>query len=454
MNKFYFLLNRIVNDKIFSFSICVLALLIITLPAGIIAVVICALSAALIICFIHLGESDGEMRQFLTNLFIGAFIIRIIFALTIFTLNLQPDFGPDALYYDFLGNELVNSWSGQASAIVLDYTKSGWGMPYAVGGIYFAIGHNPLAAQLILSVFGAVASLLAFLCARQIFHNNRVAKYTGLFVAFFPGMIIWTSQLLKDGLIIFFLVLALLAALHLQQRLNYIWIFYLLFSLRALSSLRFYIFLMVAAAVLGGFILGFKTSGQSLVSRFVVCIAVGLAFNFLGVWSLSEQQVSKYGNLEKIQDSRHWAAKSANSGLDTTIDVSTSEGLITALPMGIVNLFLAPFPWQVTSLTQVLTMPEMIVWWCSLPFIISGIAYTLKNRFRECASVLFFTLMLSVSYAVYQGNIGTLYRQRAQIQVFLLIFAAVGLAMRIEKKENIKSRANVRRLYQKLTLTK
>lgn len=81
-------------------------------------------------------------------------------------------------------------------------------------------------------------------------------------------------------------------------------------------------------------------------------------------------------------------------------------------------------------------MPEMVLWWGSLPFLISGLFYTIKTRFRESISILFFTLILSLTYAIYQGNLGTIYRQRSQIQVFLLLFTAVGFALRSEKKEH------------------
>ncbi len=52
--------------------------------------------------------------------------------------------------------------------------------------------------------------------------------------------------------------------------------------------------------------------------------------------------------------------------------------------------------------------------------------------------ILSFTLMLSLAYSVFQGNVGTAYRQRAQLLVFYFIFVAVGYVLMLEKREEKK----------------
>ncbi len=46
--------------------------------------------------------------------------------------------------------------------------------------------------------------------------------------------------------------------------------------------------------------------------------------------------------------------------------------------------------------------------------------------------------MLTISYSIFQGNVGTAYRQRTQIQVFLFIFIGVGWTIIQERRENQK----------------
>jgi hypothetical protein len=49
-----------------------------------------------------------------------------------------------------------------------------------------------------------------------------------------------------------------------------------------------------------------------------------------------------------------------------------------------------------------------------------------------------FSLMLTLAYAIFLGNVGTAYRQRTQVQVFLFMFFSVGWTLRKEKQENEK----------------
>lgn len=407
-------------------------------PNGASSAVIILLGITIVSTLLKSKVQDIQTLNFLTNIFVGALLIRILLATIIYGFGLEDNFGPDAITYNGWGKGTLKHWMDGSLAIGTSYTNSGYGMPYIVALIYLFTGENPFAVQVVSCITGAATSILAFFTSKEIFNNTKVAKYTALFVAFLPAMVIWTSQMLKEGFIIFFLVLSMLSALKLIKSFNFLWTIYLLISFVALAGLRFYVFFMVVVAVFGGFVLGAKSSAESLMSRFAACLLIAVALSYLGVWQISGTQMEKYGNLERVQISREWSSKEANSGIieEEAIDVTTTSGILSALPMGLANLLFAPFPWQVGSLTQAMTLPEMVIWWLSIPFLISGLWYTIKNRLKESISVLFFTLILTFSYALYQGNLGTIYRQRAQIQVFLLIFIAVGVVLKLEKMEN------------------
>ena len=129
------------------------------------------------------------------------------------------------------------------------------------------------------------------------------------------------------------------------------------------------------------------------------------------------------------------AAQSAQSGFGKDVDVSTTEGALSAIPVGLTYLLLAPFPWQLASLRQMITLPEMVVWWLSLPILVLGGWFTIKHRLREIAPILIFTTLLTLTYSIMQGNVGTAYRQRAQLLVFYFVFVAVGFMLVKEKRE-------------------
>jgi hypothetical protein len=101
----------------------------------------------------------------------------------------------------------------------------------------------------------------------------------------------------------------------------------------------------------------------------------------------------------------------------------------------------APFPWQLENLRQSIALPEMIIWWSAFPLLVLGLWFAIKYRWRQVFPILMFTVMLSLAYSVFQGNVGTAYRQRAQLLVFYFIFVAVGLVLVKEKQEE-RSRRN------------
>jgi hypothetical protein len=422
-------------------------------PNGAIAVLIVLTFSLIAIGLIR--RFAPEEKLYLTRIFLIALLVRIGFGLLINFLSMQEFFGGDVLTYDSFGKILVKVWSGESipnsyqNAYWIERAQStsgpGWGMNYLVGAIYYITGPSILAAQSFCAVIGAATAPMVYFCAQKIFHNQRVAKVSALSIALFPSFIIWSSQLMKDGLIIFLLVCAMTMVLQLQKKFSFAAVAVLIFAMFGILSLRFYIFYMLAAAVVGSFVVGLGSSVQAVVRNLIAMIIIGLSLTYFGVLRNAGTEIEKYGNLEAVQRSRNDLARSAQSGFGEDIDVSTTEGAIAAIPIGFTYLMLAPFPWQISNIRQALTLPEIFLWWALIPLIIWGIIYTVKNRLREAIPILIFTLMLSLAYSVFQGNVGTAYRQRTQIQVFLFIFIAVGWTLLQERRENQKLQRRMER---------
>jgi putative Ca2+/H+ antiporter (TMEM165/GDT1 family) len=82
----------------------------------------------------------------------------------------------------------------------------------------------------------------------------------------------------------------------------------------------------------------------------------------------------------------------------------------------------------------------MIIWWVSFPMMMLGLWFSMRYKLRIIAPILIFTTLLSLAYSVFQGNVGTAYRQRSQLLVFYFIFVAVGYVVVVEKLEDRKRR--------------
>lgn len=408
-------------------------------PEGPIAIAFAGVLAA---GWVFLFRRATDEKAAITRIFLLALALRMLFGTFVHMNNLQDFFGGDANTYHSNGSGWVDVWVGGAiPSQMLRYQNlaesgAGWGMNYLVAGIYMITGKSMFAGQSFCAVFGAATAALVFFCSRMIYNNLRVAKIAAFTVAIFPSFIIWSGQLMKDGLIIFLLVSTIILTMRLSARFNPIMLILMILCLFGILSLRFYIFYMVLVAVVGSYVVGLAKSNTSLVFRLLLIAVMGVGLTYFGPGERMGAQLTTFGNLERLQVSRSDLAKSAKSGFNEGRDISTAEGALAAIPVGFSYLMLAPFPWQAENLRQAITIPEVLIWWAMIPFILIGLGYTIKNRTRSALPVLIFSLLLTIAYSIFQGNVGTAYRQRTQIQVFLFIFVAVGWTVYQERKEN------------------
>lgn len=409
------------------------------------ALVMCAAVSAPTILILARTEDE---KTFLFRLFLVGLLIRIVLAAVINMGHMEDFFGGDANTYDIFGQSLLQGLNGDKYHMekYQSFVASGagaWGMLYLVAGIYDVVGRNLFAIQLVNASIGAATGVVVYHTAMSLFSNKRVAKLAALLVTFFPSLILWSSQALKDGLIILALAISILATLRLMEKITFGWVVVITVSLLTLLSLRFYIFYMMTAAVAGSFFMGMKTvSAQGFIQRFMAVAAIGLAFTWFGVLQYANNQFNRFANLQQIQMSRMDQAQ-AGSGFAKDVDIGTTEGALAIIPLGTVYLLLAPFPWQFQTLRQTITLPEMIVWWFSFPLLVLGMWYSIKHRLRQVSPIVLFTTMLTLVYSVFQGNVGTAYRQRSQLLVFYFIFVAVGAIIMKERAEDRRLQAKI-----------
>jgi len=398
----------------------------------------------------YVAYRQPDNGPFILKLFVSALLVRLLLATGIYIFKAQEFFGGDAITYDYFGLAQLKAWGGEkyyqtlVNSFVGEGQGSGWGMVHMVAVVYGLVGRNMLAVQFVNSVLGAATAIVIFLCAKEVFNNDKVARLAAVCVAFYPSLVLWSSQGLKDGPVVFCLAVAILATLKLGQRFNTKYIVILVCSLFSLLSLRFYVFYMLVVAIGGAFVIGMqKITSTNFARQFIIMILLGLSLTYLGVTRYANVQLENYVSLERIQRSRADAATSAQSGFGKDVDVSTTQGALSTIPVGLLYLLFAPFPWQLTSLRQSITLPEMALWWASFPLLVLGLWFSIKYRLRQISPMLIFTIMLSLAYSVFQGNVGTAYRQRAQLLVFYFIFVAVGYVLLLEKRQERRRQESV-----------
>jgi 4-amino-4-deoxy-L-arabinose transferase-like glycosyltransferase len=388
----------------------------------------------------------GEEGRFLARTYLQTIGLRYLLAFFLY-LNLDAagfaglssfayTFWGDSSTYDLGGYLLAQHWAGEV--IVNPYlsrpNQSGLGFIYLVGTLYSVFGRNQLLVQLVNGVIGGLAVLVIYAITARLF-DRAAARWAALFMAFFPQMIFWSSAMYKDPSVMLTIAVCMYAVIRLQERFTLGHVLLFVASGLALLSLRFYIFYIVAFATLGTFLFGNRRGAFRGVVTQVFLVAVFLAaFSFAAQRETVERQ-RQYFDLRQVQIARSDQATLGKSAITPEVDVSTPAGALAALPRGLVYLLFAPFPWSITGLRQTLTMPETLVWYALMPAFVRGIVYTIRHRLRPCLPILVFAGMLTVAYALFQGNVGTAYRQRTQITMFFFVFMGVGLARRKQERE-------------------
>ena len=158
------------------------------------------------------------------------------------------------------------------------------------------------------------------------------------------------------------------------------------------------------------------------IQGFLLVVVLSVTFVYFGAGETAVGQL----DLKKAQNARVWSAKVAQSGYGGDVDITDTRAALLYLPIGIMYVLFAPFPWMVKNMAQATSVPEMIVWWLTFPLLVRGYWFVLRQRFLEALPLCIFTLGLTLVYALYQTNAGTVHRQRTQLLIFFVIFVSIG----------------------------
>jgi hypothetical protein len=335
-------------------------------------------------------------------------------------------FGGDARYYDTLANALAQHWNHAGLAPPLPAGKEGF--IYVLGALYLVFGHFKVAGLIMNAALSAALVPLAFDTTRRLFGMEAARRVVPL-VVLLPGFLIWTSQLLREAGILFFIALAANAAVRLTARFSVVPLLALAAAIAGLLSFRGNVGYIVAIAVFAGIVVGRRgivsgigTGATALALLAVLVFVVGVGY--------AGYRLSSDANLKQVNTARTELSTTAGSGFAPATDVSTPARALDYLPKGTIQFLLGPFPWQVNSSRQVLGFLEVLVLWALIPSFVRGLRSGWRIAGRRTAVLLLPALLLTVMLALLIGNFGTVTRERIQVVILLLPFVALGLAER------------------------
>ena len=84
------------------------------------------------------------------------------------------------------------------------------------------------------------------------------------------------------------------------------------------------------------------------------------------------------------------------------------------------------------------------MWYSLMPALFRGLVYTVRWRLRDALPILVFAGLLTGAYAIFQSNVGTAYRQRTQVSMFIFILMGVGRERRQAGSADLRATPAVR----------
>jgi hypothetical protein len=381
------------------------------------------------------AEDDA---QFLWMLILFGVAVRVALTLTLRMTGINGVVAPDEVTYHDNG-EYFAAWThGDAPFAFQQYKwKDSTQVGYfaLVGAIYAVFGTYQVLPVLLNCVVGGLCAYPAYLVAARVC-GRTAGRGAAVLVTFFPSIVLWSSLLIRDAFVLFFLLWCAVLAQSLLEKFRVRTLLLLLVCLASLGTLRSYLLLLTAAAAVVAFLVaGVRRPGRALAVS-IACAALvlvlvklsGLGGDYLGDATFSGLAMRR----------RYNGMAGEGAIAMEGHDLSTPGGAFSYLPIGLAWFLFSPFPWQFWG-RQGQAIPEIVLWYACIPFVVMGVVFALRRRRRHALVPLFVGVLVTLLYSLVEGNVGIIFRHRAQALVLLLPFAAVGWARRRRARKRARA---------------
>jgi hypothetical protein len=411
-------------------------------PAGAGVSAIAGLVLAALMLTLVRGE-EAEVRQaagargnadarFLTLLVLGAFVLRATIAVLLRELNLNMALGGDEGTFD-ANARVFHAWlQGRLPEPFQEKWRDSSQVGYfvLVGTLYWVFGIVQIVPVLVNCLAGALTAIPVYRMTARL-AGGLAGRAAAVLVVVFPSLVLWSSLLVRDALAFFCIAWVASLGQDLLRRPSLPRALLLVGALALLATLRTYMFLLLAGALVVAFLVSaMRRPGRA----FAVAIAATLGVLVLVRGAGLGEEFVGLDYLTRIDEQRRLNALVGNTAIDIGAhDLSTPTGALTYLPIGIAYFLLAPFPWQMGG-RQVLALPDIALWYMCLPLVVSGAIWAFRHRRAASLAPLVAGISICLLYALVEGNVGIIVRHRAQALVLLLPFAGVQIARLMRRR--------------------
>ncbi len=384
--------------------------------------------------------SSLDFQQIESRLFILSFVIRFLFMFYLYFLTyfLAPDsfpFEPGAMdswtYHNValkLSDSSFNLWNDILAMNMK--SRSDYGYPFYQGLIYSFFGSYTIIVRIVNCFLGAWTIVLIGRIVKLSWGEDH-AKMAAIIGMLFPTLVWFCGIQLKETLMVFMVVSAFYLIWEIRARNSFSTSSMLmaLFCCFSLFFFRTFLAVLVLISVFMMFIPVKRDGGSRIILLMGSLVFVYLIYSFvisLGIFEDVNRQ---------LVESDGYFSRNLEQEKDLIGDIKFDQVALAPLIVG--GAILTPFPSYLNTEERQLTIYSRfqndLVRNMMYFFFYIGVYFTIKNRLREYASIIFFT----VAYLAVITSAANSFQARFHMPIlpFIIIFIGVGV-VEVKRKVN------------------
>ena len=294
--------------------------------------------------------------------------------------------------------------------------------------LHIISNHNIYVHSIFFSFFSFIG-LTALFKVFKLFYNNKLVLV--IIVFFIPSVIIWSSSMLKESVLMLALGMFLLSFFNvLKQKKLLLNISILLTSAFFLFVLKFYVLFALIPGLIFLTTYNFYNKNPVLIFAGIYILIITLFFNsqHFSAYSLSEIMSFKQHDFINMINS----SDNVGSRVDIPILEPTFVSYILAIPNALLNTFLRP---SIFDIHSIIVLPSVIENILFLLLFIFSISYFDKNNFKNNLPFILFSFSFVITLSILLGLTTPVLGALVRYKVPYLPFLAFILILVINKNK-------------------
>ena len=398
-------------------------------------------------------------RQWVLGLLLFAIAARLLLVALLF-LTADPletksfFWDGDGVYLKQRAEWIRNIWLGIAID-PLDYDSAfyrGYGWTtyiYVIAYVQYWLGESPYGIHLFNVFLSLSVAVVLYRLIRSAY--GKTAALIGLSLSLFiPTPLLWSVSALKESAYVFLIMLGLVGAVaairgpNMTRRI--LGLCAVTISFATIDGVRGGGEIILGAGITGG-LFGAVVTRRLWVAVLVVALLPFMAYRLIQsevVYSRLQSQLQRAavlhvghvkteGNAYQLLDERFYV----DADRDVVVATWTPPEQLRYVARATASLIAMPLPWQVRSATEMLFLPQQVVWY--LLVLMAGIGSIAGVRRDPVVTFLLVATVLvsSMAVALNSGNIGTMVRHRDTVTPFIVWLSAVGVVASVSSWKSL-----------------